>query len=143
MELYKIYSEFKLIVNYYFGEVGVIDLKKRMLTISLDPFFLEEYDIVNDFRDCNLNVHVNDLISYIDYLQNDIKVITKRKSILLTSKPNQVVLTTIFSNKLLYTQMTPLVCSTIEAAIPFLDKKGLDKTTLILMLEELKKNRVV
>jgi len=139
MELYKIFSEFKLIINYYFGEVGVIDLKKRMLAISLDPSFSEEYDIVNDLRDCNLNVHVNDLKSYIDYLQNDIKVITKRKSVLLTSKPNQVVLTTIFSKKLLYTQLKPLVCSTIEAAIPFLDKKGLDKITINLMIEELKK----
>lgn len=140
MELYKIFSELKLIVNYYFGEVSVSDLKIRMQAISLDSAFSEEYDIVNDFRDCNLNVHVNDLISYIDYLQNEIRVITKRKSVLLTNKPNQVVLTTIFSNKLLNTQLTPLVCSTIDAAIPFLNKKGLDKKTLERMILELKEN---
>jgi len=61
----------------------------------------------------------------------------------LTNKPIVVVLTTLLSEVLNSSEISFFICCTVETAINFLDKEGLNKEVLEELINELKENKQI
>lgn len=138
MKQHFISKEDGLVINYFSGDISVSDVKERMSQISADPDFSLNYDILNDFRDSHPDIDHKVVGDYIKYLKDELQMLTKRKCILLTSKPEQVALSIIFSKLTEVSPLIPFVCSSVKASADFLEKEGLDRKKLDKMIGVLK-----
>ncbi len=64
-----------------------------------------------------------------------------RRSAYLTSKPNEVVITTLFSKLICDTFIKTNIFSTIIATVNWLNKEGVDNQFLSLVINELKEHK--
>lgn len=114
---YKIIPELKLIIEFAQGDVFVEDsigLKKEEVADSL-------YDASYNFIVVAVNAVMNftdkQVEDYIDYVKSNESVLGKRKSAIITSTPDQVVVYTIYD---ITSQMLPMnfkIVSSLEAAM--------------------------
>lgn len=138
MNSYKIIKELNLIVQYLSGNVSISVVKEHMRNLSLEPDYSKYYDTIIDLRDSNFNIIIDDVAEFADFVSFELEVIGNRKTVYLTNKPNEVVLTTLLSKTLKNTEIDFLICSTEEAAIKFLNKEGLNKEILDVLIREIK-----
>lgn len=133
---YQIHKECNLIMSWYCGSLTISNIKNLMLRLSKELYFSKNYDIVHDFRNCNLEIDGDELPEYIDFLDKELNIIAKRRVAFLTNKPNQVVLATLFNVLLIETPLVTRVFSTPEAVFQFLNNDKIDRLTFNQMLIE-------
>ena len=131
-------KEFRIVIDYYLGDVSVSDIKELMRIQSSDPDYSTEFDSIQDFRDCNVLVTPNDIIPYVDFIQNILKIINNRKVAFLTNDPTKVVTGMLFAKKVYKKGIISEVFTTSEALLDFLSKEGLEKSVLENAINEIK-----
>ena len=134
---YLIDVENSIIFVTYLGDINLDDIKEIELKLDSDPDFSKSYDRIYDFRHCNLNINVDDIPDYIDFEKNEIKTDSVRKEIYLTSSPNDVVITTIYSILINSFQLQPYIASTTENVSQILSNKSLNKNFIDRILDGL------
>jgi len=135
---YKIIAEKSLIVQYYAGDIGIDDIIYLQKVISNELSYSPAFDIVVDFSHANLLLTEKDLIDYIAFVKSYPKIQGKRKAAYLTSKPNQVVYSTLFSERISDTLIQPNIFSTTIAIVDWLKKDGVGNNFLSLTINDLK-----
>ena len=135
---YKIIAKERLIVEYHSEEITVSDFMESRRIISSDKDYSPDYDLVLDFRDVEMIAVKEDIDQFARFFKGFDAIIGKRKSAYLTSIPNHVVVTTLFSSEIRGSSITPMTFSTIAAVVKWLNKKNLDRSVLAGIIEELK-----
>lgn len=135
---YKIITNERLIIEYHSGDISVNEFLESRKIISSVPDYNPYFDLVLDFRDVNMLANEKDIKRFVSFFKGFKQILGKRKSAYLTSKPNQVVITTVFSLDIKDTPVSPMTFSTIDALVGWLNKKNIDKDTLTKIIEELK-----
>jgi hypothetical protein len=138
---YKIISPQKLVVEYYAGEITVEDLMHLKETVSKETNYDFYFDTVLDLRDAILKMNKEDLIRLLEFMKERFKDDKTRYVAYLTSKPNDVVQSLVWS-QLVKEQseldMKPQVFSTIDAAADYFDNYQIDNSLISSVLVELK-----
>lgn len=93
---YKILIPHKTIVSYYYGDISIDDLINCKTQMSEDKDYNPNYNLLLDFRNCNLNFSKASVIKHVEFVQNNKKIRADRFTVFLTEKPNEVVLTKLF-----------------------------------------------
>ena len=135
---YKIITKEKLIVEYHFGDINIDDFMESRKVISSDQDYNPGFDLVFDFRDVNMIVGEEDIKRFASFFKEFNPILGKRKSAYLTSTPNQVVVTTLFSLEIKNTSIRPMTFSTVELLVEWLNNKNIDEDILTKIIEELK-----
>jgi len=94
---YKILPDKKLIIEYYSGTIDVPDLMDFKNIISEDPDHNFYFNTLIDFRDAKLVVGKKELDNILTFFRKKFKPEGIRNVAYLTSTPNEVVLTKLFS----------------------------------------------
>lgn len=135
---YRIFKEWNLIIIYYSGDVDISIIKKVMLKISNESDYSPKYAVINDVRDCSLKIKIDEIEKYIDYLKNELGIIESRKILFLTSKPNEVVITQLFSDNISKNSILGQVFTTSEAAMAWLSNENIDNRVFDKLIFEIK-----
>lgn len=129
---YKIDTENKLIYHVFHHSITVDTILKMVEKLIKELDYSPMYDALYDMQNCNLRININELPIISNLLQIDPKLNGSRNTIYLTNKPNEVVITTLYSKLLKNTTITPHIISTISAAQSLLSNH--------IEIDEIKKN---
>jgi hypothetical protein len=138
---YVIMPQKKLVLEYYRGQISMSDLIHFKEVISEEPHHNFYFNTLIDFRDAKLVIGKNELETILKFFRKKFKSEGSRNVAYLTSTPNEVVLTKLFS--LLAYDYADLnfnlqTFSTIEAASNWFSSVSVDSETLKSALSELK-----
>lgn len=138
---YKILAKKQLVVEYYSGDIGTDDLIYLKRKISKEGNYSFNFDTVMDFRDANLKFYNSDLLRLIEFYKRYFKNIGGRNVAHLTSKPNDVAQSILFSllvKSYNLSYINPKAFSTIEGIAYWFDSAEINKELLYGILRELK-----
>ncbi|WP_068472574.1 hypothetical protein [Saccharicrinis aurantiacus] len=113
---YKIDTESKILYIVYKGTITIDSILQSVEEIISHPNYSVDYDSIVDMQTCHLNINLKELNRISNFLDIDPKLDAYRNSIYLTNKPNEVVITTLYSKLIKNSKVTPHIISTIEAA---------------------------
>ena len=117
-----------MIVEYHSGNINIDEFIQSRKTISQDPDFNPDFDILFDFRDANMLVNQADIKKFSEFFKGYSPIIGNRKSAYITSKPNQVAITTIFSMEIEDISVNPRTFSTVEGAVGWIANIHINKS---------------
>ncbi|MCF8379918.1 MAG: hypothetical protein K9H49_10100 [Bacteroidales bacterium] len=109
-----------------------------MTSLSSESEYSSKYDVINDFRDCNLQIEIDEIQEYIDFLKNDLQILERKKIVFLTSKPNEVVLTHLFSDYVSNLWINGQIFTTSKAALTWLSNQNIDYLDFENIIAEIK-----
>ncbi|MBK3519331.1 hypothetical protein [Carboxylicivirga marina] len=135
---FKIIRELNLIVEYYQGDITVHDIIRNKKATIQHPDFNKDANVVLDLRDANVMFEKDDMQTLVTFFKSNSEFQGDKKAVYLTSKPQEVVNTMLFSLKVGEFSIKPQTVSTIEAAVAFMHIDGLDAIRLDAILGELK-----
>lgn len=124
--IYRIFKKWKLIIVYYGGDIDISDLKNLRSKLSNESDYSPKFDVINDLRECNLQIDVDEIEGYFTFLKNDLQIINRRKLVFLTSKPNEVVLTHLLSDAISDISIFGQIFSTSKEGLKWLSNQNLD-----------------
>lgn len=93
---YRIIPELRLILTYSHGKMQVTDLMQLSMKIIQDETYDATYDIIWDLRATTALGFKMDIMEYIDFLKNNLRLKNRIRSSVLLSTPNQKFLMSIF-----------------------------------------------
>lgn len=137
MNDYKIFKELNLVLHYFSGDITYPVILAQMSRLQKDPLYYSKYDSFIDLREANLKVDITDIEKYADFVTNDLKIIDKRKAVYLTSKPNEVVITTLLKNHMNESMVDIFVCSTLDVAVKHLKNSKINSVVLVELISEI------
>jgi hypothetical protein len=117
---YKVLPEFKLIVEYFEGQINLQDLINFQMNQLNDAACKLDFNDLTDVRNAQFVVLKNDLKKYVEFVRNNESKHHNRKIAIIADKPNQTAITMLYSA---YTERLPLnnkVFSTVEAAVEWM-----------------------
>lgn len=135
---YKILSDLKLIIENYTGCVSMDDVIAIKKETGLDRIYSPNFNVIMDFRDANLVFEPFEVSKYIDFANNSNIIYGERRTAFLTSKPNQVALTTIFGLTKGKLPIESNTFSTLDALISWFNLMPEDHKIVLEELEILK-----
>ncbi len=137
---YKIIPDKKLVIEYYSGELDYDDLIEFKKAIIKEPEYDFYFQTIVDLRYCFLKTNPQDFVNWIDFINTNFGNERVRKVAYLTSKPNEVVLTTLFlhQHKQFVKSLSANVFSTIEGVVSWFGHDVISIKELDNILEELK-----
>ena len=135
---YKILKDEKLIIEYHTGRITTLDFIESRRIISSDESYNPDFDLIFDWRDVEMIVTQDDINEFIIFFKKFSKIVGDRKSAYLTSKPNEVIVTTLFSQGIEDSSVKTGTFSTIKGVVNWINNKGLDKNKLMNIIKELK-----
>lgn len=138
---YELLPKIELILEYYSGEISFDDLIYFKKTLGTDPKFNFYHTTILDLREATLKLNEIEMVQLLNFFRDSFEVKGIRKVAYLTSKPDQVVLTTLFSSLLIDFQdlkFQPHTFSTIEALANWLKIEDISPNILDFMLLNLK-----
>lgn len=94
---YKILYDRPLIVEYYNGLITVEDFIHLKNTITKEPNYNFYSNTILDLRDCNIKIEMEELETLINFYRENFEKKEDRTVAYLTSKPNEIVLATLYS----------------------------------------------
>jgi hypothetical protein len=126
---YLILEDESLILEYYCGQYSadeLIDFKRR---IGEDEKFNPDFNVISDIRELEFLFDVPQVKKYVDFLLNNKRYIGKRKTVMITRTPKQVVTSLGFDMLKKDLPVLFKVVSTFESAYNFIGL--LDKVQVI------------
>lgn len=114
----------------------IISLHKE---ISTQKNYLPTYNLLIDFRKADLIFDTAKVSRYVDFVNNFPQIHGKRKTAFLTSRPNEVVLTTVFGLIKGNLPIDSNTFSTLNAALAWLGLTQANYNLVYTKLEQLKK----
>lgn len=94
---YKIITERQLVIEYYRGELIIDDLIYLKKAIVKNPSYTKTWNTIFDFRDCNLSIKSTDISKLVEHMKMTYTETNTRKLALLSTKPNEVALSTLYT----------------------------------------------
>ena len=94
---YKILNDRPLIVEYYNGIMTAEDFIHFKNVIKKEPNYNLYSNTIIDLRDCDVRIEMENLKIIIDFLKSNFEKKENRTVAYLTSKPNEIVLATLYS----------------------------------------------
>ena len=134
---YQILEKECLILEYYSGEIRMCDIFHLKEIISKDKLYNATFNIIHDFRDAIFNITQDDIEMIKDFFDSHPEILNKRFGAYLTSKPNEVAFSTLFSVFFYSFPIKSKTFSTIESALIWLNKPDLSSRSVEKMLIEL------
>lgn len=95
---YKIIIKEKLVIEYYSGTINTDDLICMKDALRKEPDYSFYHNSIIDVRDCILDIDSSEYKELIDYTKKNIKENGIRKVAYLTSKPKDVVMSSLYPN---------------------------------------------
>ena len=136
--VYKIDVQHKVIFYSFIGHIQMKEIEEILTKVSSEKNYSKYFDQVFDLRFCELSIDHDDLSEFVTFVKDDIKIDAYRKDIYLTSRPNEVVVATIWSTLIKNFQIVPNVISTVDMVERILSRPNLDKDELNKLLNKLK-----
>ena len=133
---YRIVKSSNLIIESFCNEITASDLINNKLRIINNKDFDKNYSFLLDFRNADLKISHNDIPILVSTLKEFPVLQSNRRIAYLTNKPNEVVLTTLFSIAAKDIPIKPQIFSTIEAVINYLGLYTLNKEELESIIKE-------
>ena len=116
---YIIYPEQSLIVEYYNGGFPIEELIAFKDLISRDSNYSPNFNIIHDIRKAKFLFQFGQISQYVDFLSSDKKYVGNRKSIVLTTSPEQVIIGLGFDMKKGDLPIDVKVASKLETSLLF------------------------
>jgi len=135
---YKILQEHKTVLQCINGDFYLSDLIALQDRLSNDQKYCPDYNVIADLVDANLIAEISDVDKYTEYIKNNPRMKGVRRVAYITSRPNEVVLSTLFSQQVKRLAISVNVFSTIEAALLWLEYPSQARDELVLNLQDLK-----
>lgn len=133
---YSILKDIGLIIQYHQNNITLNKMKQLKTDIINDKDFNPKFGFIVDIRNANVNLTENELLEYGNWVRENLKLTGLMRLVLLTSTPDQVTKTIIFS---LNENISPLhykTFSTLAASIKWLT---IDLSNLDLIEKEIEK----
>lgn len=114
---YKILPELRLVIEFAQGDVFLedsINLKKQQMK---DENFDASYNFIVVANNANMNFNEEQIEAYVSFVKSQAALIENRKSAIITSTPDQVVVYTIYDIAVEMLPMNFQVVSTLETAM--------------------------
>jgi len=127
---YIILKEHNLILEHYSGNIYLDDIIRLAEIESADENFNATLNIIVDFRKATLNITEKDVSEYVQYAKNKNNFEVKKTAI-LTSTPNHVVVSTLFSIMKDDLPIDVKICSTLSVALQHVNIHTEAETKLI------------
>lgn len=137
--VYKILKDYNLVLEHYSGDIGIEDIKQLKVKLSEDSNFNKKYDILMDFRGTELNISEKDITEFIPFVINIPNYLYKRRSSLLTSYPEHVVVMTIYNSQKVGIPMDTEIFTTPVSALHWTNQYD-DMRYLLDTIEGMKKD---
>jgi hypothetical protein len=137
---YKILHDRQLIIEYYNGLISAEDLIHMKVVIKEEPDYNFYSNTILDLRDCDVKIDMEELKTFIDFFKLNYEKKEIRTAVYLTSKPNEIVLATLYSVLAENAELNfnPNVFSTIEAIVRLFGEEIITKKEFIQIIDELK-----
>jgi hypothetical protein len=138
---YRLFIKKHFSIEYYSGDIKLDDIIHLKKIISKEPNYDFSFNTLFDIRDANINVSISEMKILLEFLNKYFKKANMRNVAFLTSSPNDVVKSTLFSillsnnNKL---NMNTAIFSTTNSAAKWLDIEGVNEKELDTMLIRLR-----
>lgn len=137
---YKIIPDQFLIVEYYNGDFPIEELIEFKDLISRDEDYSPNFNIIHDIRKANFLFQFDQITQYVDFLFSDKKYIGKRKSVVLTTSPEQVIIGLGFDMKKGDLPIDVKVASTFETSLLFFNNPLSLKVSIETWIESISHN---
>ena len=137
---YRVLREQMLVIKYYSGNLSIKDLFEYVEITGDDSDYLPSMFVLNDLRDCYINIEGDAIIDFISKVRESPKVYAKRKIVFLTNNPNQVVFSTMLNMLKKENFIDLYTVSTIGSAFKHLMISDGDFDLIHRTLDELKWN---
>lgn len=118
---YKILKDIGLIIQFHQNSITLDEMKQLKRDIINDEDFNPSFGFIVDIRKSKVNLSIEELLGYGDWIKENLKLTGLMRLVLLTSTPDHVAKTTLFS---LNENISPIcykTFSTIEASIQWLN----------------------
>jgi hypothetical protein len=114
---FHIYSDFKTILEHFSGDIKIKDIIRVKQSISTNSSYSPKFNVIMDFREAHLVFDTSKVSEYVRFANNYPKIYGERKTAFITSRPNEVVITTIFGLTKGDLPIDPRTFSTLQAAL--------------------------
>lgn len=118
---YKILPEIRMIVVCYFGQNRISDILNHRTILNDEVSYNSNYNMLIDFRNCQLDIDEKDIKTYINYAMASEKMKGTRKIAFLSITPKETVFPYLYSKNLKHLPFKVNIFSTLKAAIAWLD----------------------
>jgi hypothetical protein len=110
------------------------------VVIKEEPDYNFYSNTILDLRDCDVKIDMEELKTFIDFFKLNYEKKEIRTAVYLTSKPNEIVLATLYSVLAENAELNfnPNVFSTIEAIVRLFGEEIITKKEFIQIIDELK-----
>ena len=126
-----------LIIEAIIGIVNIEDLRTHRDILYSDKNYNTYYDVLMDIRDAKMEINIEELTSYLNYLSS-INVCAVRKTAILTRQKNQAEYAKAFSSLNDKYSLKFGVFSNVNDCVCFLDKKDISKDEIRAHIRKLK-----
>ena len=117
---YTILEEINLIIQFYQGDITLSGLKNMKRNLFQDKGYNSEYKVLSDLRLSNNSLALEEVEEYGIWMGKKLKAVRVNLSAILTSTPQQVVQSMIFSLNKNLEKDSYTVFSTLESALLYL-----------------------
>lgn len=118
---YKIIADLQLIILLYLEEININSIINFINILTEDVDYNPSYNVISDFRNVQIDDSEDEIKKFVDFLINNNKTKGKRNSAIVTSTPNQVVVSTLYFLNKSELQTTIQIFSTLKGASEWLD----------------------
>jgi hypothetical protein len=133
---YSILKKEGLIIQFHQNELKLEGIKKLKLDIINDPDFDPDFVFLIDVKNAQIMMTTDELAQYGDFVSAKLKLKGARRLAILTSNPNQVVKSIIYTHNSNLKPLVYEVFSTLNGALKWLD---VDASNLKIIASEIEK----
>ncbi len=83
---HKVLKDKRLVLEVLQGDFSISSLKLSRDILYADRLYNPHFDLLHDMREARMNFTLEEHTTYLHYLAKEAKVLTKRKSVILTSE---------------------------------------------------------
>ncbi len=138
---YKIFTDKKLVLEYFCGNLSWKDLMENKRKLALEKNYDPTFNIIDDVRDAFIVYSEDDIIKFADLINSTKKLNGNRKTAILTDTPNQLI-NSITLDTVKHTPFKLKTVSTLEAATKWVNAVSSDFQFIKASLDELKKEAI-
>jgi len=118
---YKILPEFRIIIEFVYGQINYLDIMELKKAEIEHKDYNPNFNFIAVIQNAQISTTEDEISLYINTIKENSRIIGNRKSAILTSTPDQVVISTIYQ---LAAEMLPMnfkIFSTIDSALSWIE----------------------